>query len=296
MLPLMYVRLAVVLTLAAALPSCRAQKIPTASALPAASTSSGPTALAPGDVAFVGFTTHGTQNDQFAFVLLRDVGKGTALNITDQNWDGTRFIDIDGGVIRWTADREYSSGTVIQVLPTSNGSKSSVHSYAVNIYSGGITYTNVTGPGVQSGTFAFDPTSPIQVDTVTNSGGGLTGLKPAGDQLIAYQGPTTLEATAEGVTFVAALNYGAAWVTQVPPTVAVGDNGNCVLPTGLTNGISAVAFTSGWGNGGTYDGSIGTAGNVKALDSSINGCSHWRLSMASANLPVPVVAGGFTVQ
>lgn len=285
---------ATLLSMTILLASCSAQKIPTA--VSPATTPSGPTALAAGDVAFVGFTTHGTQNDQFAFALLRPVGSGTSINITDQNWNGTRFIDIDGGVVRWTSDRAYPAGTVVQVLPTSNGAQSSVHAYAVNIYSAGTTVTNVTGPGAQSGTYAFDPGSSIQVLTVTNSGGGLTGLKPEGDQLIAYQGPVTLEAAAPGVTFLAALNYGAEWITTVPPTVPVGDNGNCVLPQGLMDGTSAVAFSSGWGNGGVYDGSVGTSGGAKALDAAINGSGHWRLSLTGKDLPVPVVPGGFVVR
>src|SRR5262249_50645362 len=111
---------------------------------------SNPTVLAAGDVVLLGFTTKGTENDQFAFVVLKAIGAGTQVNISDMNWDGAKFATADGGVIVWSADRNYPAGTVVQVLPTSDGSLSSTHSYAVNIYSAGVTYTNVTGSGTQS--------------------------------------------------------------------------------------------------------------------------------------------------
>src|SRR5580698_9270343 len=101
------------------------------------------TALSAGDVAFLGFTDNAPINDQFAFMILRDVSAGTLVNISDQNWDGTYFTEYDGGVIVWVADKAYPAGTVVQVLPTNNGSASDTTQYAVNIYSAGVTYSNV---------------------------------------------------------------------------------------------------------------------------------------------------------
>jgi len=258
---------------------------------------SNPTALSAGDVAILGFTTHGTQNDQFAFVILKDVGAGTEVNLSDMNWDGNEFATSDGGVIVWTVDRPYPAGTVVQVLPTSNGSASSTHAYAVNIYSGSATFTNVTGPGSQSGTYAFSPDSPIQVVTVANTGGGLTGMAQEGDQLIAYQGSTALGAPASAVTFIAGLNFGSAWLTGTPtPTDFSQYQGESYLPPGLTNGQNAMAIPSGWGNGGYYDCANGATGSPSQLDALINNPSNWMLSMSSNNLPVPVVSCPFQVQ
>src|SRR5687767_11610298 len=56
------------------------------------------TTLAAGDIAFVGYITtddnvNGTsQNDEFSFVLLRDITAGTTINFTDFGWtDGNAF-------------------------------------------------------------------------------------------------------------------------------------------------------------------------------------------------------------
>lgn len=270
--------------------SCGAQKIPTAALGNAEGTK-----LSAGDVAIVAFTTKAPINDQFAFAVLKDVVSGTQINISDENWDGTEFSLSDGGVIVWQSDRNYPAGTVVQVLPTSDGDMGSTSSYAVNIYSGGATYTNVTGPGVQGGTYAFNSSSPIQVTTVANSGGGLTGLAKEGDQLIVYQGPTTLGASAIGITFLGALNYGAAWLTGTPvPADATG--ADSYLPPDLVDGQSALAITSSFGNGGYYDCANGTTGTREELDALLNDESNWVLSISTEDLPAPVLACNLTVQ
>ncbi|HVM32906.1 MAG TPA: hypothetical protein VMU88_07215 [bacterium] len=268
----------------AGLGTVNAVQTPTPTPLP-----SDPTTLSAGDLALLGFTTKGTENDQFAFVILKNVGGGTRVNLSDMNWDGHAFATTDGGVIVWAADRDYPAGTVVQVLPTSNGSSSSTHSYAVNIYSAGVTYTNVTGAGAQTGTYAFDPASPIQVSTVANTGGGLTGLAKEGDQLIAYQGSAALGAPASGVTFLGGLNYGGAWLTGTPTPVNFSEaQGESYLPPGLVDGQDAMAIPSGYGNGGYYNCVNGSAGTAPQLGALINDPSNWTLSMPSNDLPIPV--------
>ena len=252
------------------------------------------TLLSAGDAAILGFTTHGTQNDQFAFVILKNVAAGTRLNISDMNWDGSEFSLSDGGVIVWTADRDYPAGTIVQALDTANGGASSTHSYAVNVYSGGETFTNVTG-GSQSAGYTFNSSSPVQVTTVANTGGGLTGLAAGGDQLILYQGSTVLGAAASGITFVGAFNYGAAWLTGSPvPADATG--ADSYLPPGLADGQNAVAVTLPYDNGGYYNCSNGTMGNEAALGALLNNQANWVLSMGPSDLPVPVVSCGITGQ
>jgi hypothetical protein len=271
------------------LSSCEPGAIPSA---PSASYQG--TVLSPGDVAVVGFTTHGSQNDQFAFVLLKNVVTGTSVNLSDMNWDGSEFSESDGGVIVWTADKAYPAGTVVQALNTLNGGSGSTRSYAVNIYSAGSTATNVTS-GSQSAGYGFNASSPIQVTTVANTGGGLTGLASAGDQILIYQGSTALGASASAVTFISGFTYGAAWLMGTPvPADATG--ADSYLPPGLTDGQNALAVTLAYGNGGYYDCANGTTGTQAALESLFNHQANWSLSMAPVDLPVPVLSCAITVQ
>ena len=233
------------------------------------------------------FTTSGTQNDQFAFVILRDVAAQTQIDISDENWTGSAFGTSDGAMITWVADKAYPKGTLVQVLPTSDGSSASTHSYAVKIYSGVSTYTNVTGPGKQTGTFAFDPNSPIQVTTVANTGNGLTGWS-SGDQFFLFQGPADLAERATGLQFLAGLTYNTAWLTGTPtPTAATG--ANTYLPPGLTNGVNAVALTATIGNGGVYDASPNT-GTAAQLAAAINNPANWILDPSWKDLPRPAIS------
>jgi hypothetical protein len=258
-------------------------------------------------VAVIGFTTKGTENDQFAFVLLRAVGAGTQINFSDMNWDGYGFTDSDGGVIVWTADQAYPAGTIVQALDTANGGSSSTTCYAVTIYGGGITTGNVTG-GSQSAGYTFDPSSPVSLVTVANTGGGLTGLSSTGDQVFTFQGSTALpEApgyTTGPVTFISALTYGASWSTGTPtpapsPTAVYdyydSNPGASYLPTGLTDGQNAIAFTS-FGFGGYYNCASGTTGSETQMGQLINTVVNWTIMPAKSDLPVPVISCALTVQ
>jgi hypothetical protein len=253
------------------------------------------TVLSAGDVAFLAFTTSGTANDQFAFMILKPVVSGTSIAITDQNWDGGKFSISDGGVILWVADKAYPAGTIIQALPTTNGSASATKAYAVNIYSAGVTYSNVATATVTPGTFAVNASSPVSLVTVSNTGGGITGLSKTGDQLFAYQGPTTLAASASAVTFLGGFTYGGPWLTGTPtPTNATG--ANSYLPPGLTDGQSAMAINIPFGNGGYYNTSAGNIGTEAALNADINNASNWTLQMTPVDLPRPAVVSTITVQ
>ncbi len=252
------------------------------------------TNLAAGDVAFLGFTTSGTANDQFAFVILKAVTAGTQINITDQNWDGAKFSISDGGVIAWVADKNYPAGTIIQALPTTDGSKSTTKAYAVNIYSAGVTYSNIATATVTPGTYAVNSSSPVSLVTVSNTGGGITGLSKSGDQLFAYQGPTTLAAPAAAVTFLGGFTYGAPWLTGTPtPTNATG--ANTYLPPGLTDGVNAMAITGPYGNGGYYNCASGSSGTEAAVGALLYNSSNWTLQMTPVDLPIPVISCGITV-
>jgi hypothetical protein len=253
------------------------------------------TVLSAGDVVFLAFTTNGTANDQFAFMIMKPVVAGTSIDISDENWDGSKFGLSDGGVILWVADKAYPAGTIIQALPTTNGSASTTKAYAVNIYSGGVTYSNVATATVTPGTYAVNASSPVSLVTVSNTGGGITGLSKTGDQLFAYQGPTTLAAPAAAVTFLGGFTYGGPWLTGTPtPTNATG--ANSYLPPGLIDGQSAMAINVPYGNGGYYNTSAGNVGTEAALNVDINNASNWTLQMTPADLPKPAVVSTITVQ
>ena len=115
------------------------------------------TTLGDGDVAIVGYHSSGT--DQFAFVLLTDVGSGTEIHFTDNGWQANQTFRTGEGVLTWTADQDYPFGWVFLV-------------------------TGGTSPTVSAGEIAKT--------------GGSMQLATGGDQLFAYQGtldsPTLLYA------------------------------------------------------------------------------------------------------
>jgi hypothetical protein len=74
-----------------------------------------PTTLAAGDIAFVGFNTDGG-TDAFAFVLLKAVNAGTAIQFTDKAWTGTTFAAGESDYL-WTAGSSLAAGTVVTIQP-----------------------------------------------------------------------------------------------------------------------------------------------------------------------------------
>ncbi|MFX0557711.1 lamin tail domain-containing protein [Maribacter sp. CXY002] len=81
------------------------------------------TVLAPGDIAFLGVNTDGATDadDNFAFILLKDIDAATQIIFTDRGWnDGTGFFEAVGdGDFTWTASTALSAGEVV-VLDFSN--------------------------------------------------------------------------------------------------------------------------------------------------------------------------------
>jgi hypothetical protein len=89
-------------------------------------------ALAPGSIAFTGYTSHG--DDNAAFVALTDIAAGTEISFTSHRWDGSAFSERiactavppwTSGVWKWTAGSDIAAGTVVSIddfagTPTSN--------------------------------------------------------------------------------------------------------------------------------------------------------------------------------
>lgn len=79
------------------------------------------TLLEPGDIAFVGINSDG--DDDFAFVLLKDITAGTSIFVSDKGWnDGAGFYTSPGdGVWEWSTTFNLSAGQLIYIKTTNNG-------------------------------------------------------------------------------------------------------------------------------------------------------------------------------
>ena len=88
---------------------------------PAAVAGTGGTTLAAGDIAFVGINSDG--DDDFAFLLLKDIAADTSIYVTDKGWnDGTGFNAAAGdGIWQWTTATARSAGTVVHIKTSNNG-------------------------------------------------------------------------------------------------------------------------------------------------------------------------------
>ncbi|MBB5751157.1 beta strand repeat-containing protein [Prosthecomicrobium pneumaticum] len=84
-------------------------------------------------IAFVGFNSIG-QNNNLAFAALSDIPVGTTIHFTDNEWDGTKLVDVAAGgsgagpgesTWSWTASADIRAGSVVTLddlntAPTSN--------------------------------------------------------------------------------------------------------------------------------------------------------------------------------
>jgi predicted extracellular nuclease/2',3'-cyclic-nucleotide 2'-phosphodiesterase (5'-nucleotidase family) len=178
------------------------------------------TTLAAGDIAIIGYDA--TNPDDFAFVVLRDVEAGTAINFTDNGWSSsTNAFRTGEGTYTYTAPTALTAGTVIR--PT----------------------TDTAATGANSPVF-----------TAQNFA-----LNASGDQILAYQGaatsPTFIYAInfADGGTAFAA-NATTASTSALPPGLTLGQsavalpsaNGRYAGPTAGTRDqiLAAVGTTSSW--------------------------------------------------
>ena len=74
------------------------------------------TTLTAGDIAIIGFNFD--NNDEFSFVLLRDIESGTAINFTDKGWLSTNTFRSGEGTYTWTASSNLTAGTVLKITST----------------------------------------------------------------------------------------------------------------------------------------------------------------------------------
>jgi Secretion system C-terminal sorting domain len=179
------------------------------------------TTLVAGDIAVVGYIGNGTVagDDQFSFVLLKDITANTVIKFTDNGWlrtDATSGSWRTGeGIITWTSQSALATGTEVTIVFGSSITTTSRYQEAAR-------------------------TSGIVTGTALS-------LSANGDQVIAYQG------TEASPTFITALHmnvyYGAILPAPAPPEPTTNEaiwcgNYNTAnasgIPTGLTNGVNAM--------------------------------------------------------
>ena len=108
------------------------------------------TTLGDGDIAIVAYQSDNP--DQFAFVLLTDIGSGTEINFTDKGWQSDQTFRDNEGIVTWTADQDYPFGWVVAIT--------------------------------------IDDESTASTGDIAKTGGSFL-LSGAGDQIFAYQGELT---------------------------------------------------------------------------------------------------------
>lgn len=137
------------------------------------------TVLQAGDIAIIGFNSDNP--DQFLFTPLVDLEPGTEINFTDNGWNGSQLITVEG-TITWTAENALSKGSIVKVTSS------------------------------------------------------VLGLSVYGDQIFAYQGPST------SPNFIFGLSTNP-WV-NTPLTTKTSKQ-----PASLTDGLTCIAFPNEIDNG-----------------------------------------------
>lgn len=136
------------------------------------------TTLVPGDVAFSGYSSSGT--DEFSFVLLRGVTAGTTISFTDRGWLAVGGFRSGEGAFELTLDADYPCGSEFRA--------------------------------VMSPLEVRDDSGAVAGMTI---GGGLQ-LSTSGDQLFAYQGVAPTAGDESG--FLAGLQMNGGWDADATST------------------------------------------------------------------------------
>ncbi|TYA73920.1 hypothetical protein [Seonamhaeicola marinus] len=202
----------------------------------------GQTILTEGDIAITGVNLD--DNDQFSFVLLKDITAGTEIHFADTGWnifgefEGYNAVtgEVSEGVITWSATTDLLCGAVVVIEKV------------------GASNTLIVSSGTAS---------------VTDNG---FGLSKVGDQVIAFQGST------DEPTFLYAVHLGntTGWTdatntnsSAVPAGLTEGVNAiyigsldnqvyNCAVSVGRTEILASVANTTNWSGSSSVRQSLGT--------------------------------------
>lgn len=211
------------------------------------------TSLVAGDMAFIAYNVDDAgvdEEDNFSFVLLKDIDAGTEINITDFGWTNSNAFhstcngtqSLTDGIIKWVATNDMTCGSEVFI----NG-KSSLTSNA------GIVF------GTQS--------------TISNSEEYLP-FSGSGDQLFAYQGSHASPTLVSGIYFA----DDGGWNTSFTDCVDTSSS-TSTLPTSLTGGFSAIAITPEVDNA-KYNCSV-SSGSTISIRSSIMTVTNWDVNNTS---------------
>lgn len=181
------------------------------------------TTLAAGDIAFSSYNSESTQNDSFAFMLLKNIAANTEIVITDGAWsDANSYFKINSGTYSdwfmiWKATSAMNVGDQVQIwnpVASTNG---------------------VTFPAVSAGSI---------------TAGRMVNLPTSGDQLFIIQNPTidsTTNYTISGGTVICGIHTN--YVTGATNAsnwdngqYSAGNQNISELPPGLTTGTNCVLF------------------------------------------------------
>ncbi len=210
-----------------------------------------PLTLSAGDIAFTGYNSSSTTNDDFSFVVLKSGGlaSGTQIMFTDNGWNNvSNACTSNEGVVLWQATSNIPQFT--QVVITSSIAPA--------------TYTLSSGSATK----------------ITNA---VINLSNAGDQILAFQGNLV------SPTFISAIHMNAD-ITGTVSTFAAWDNfsngvstSRSAIPTGLTNGTDAIMVATGASTLTEFDNSIYNctgatlATGLSAMRASINNVANWSM-------------------
>ncbi|WP_379709922.1 T9SS type A sorting domain-containing protein [Ferruginibacter yonginensis] len=203
------------------------------------------TTLNAGDIAF---SSYSSNTDEFSFVLLRNIGAGTAINFTNNGWLSTNVFRTGEETITWTAPTGgMAAGTEIKIA--------------------GLTATK-SGAGAAG--------------TVT---GTALSLNATGDQILAYRGsaaaPTFIAAIHMNVLVNGVDPFGIS-TTAAAWDGAANSASASALPTGLTTGTNAIWIGTQGISGSEFDNAaygncagFGTLGPIAGLRAALNNQTNW---------------------
>ncbi|NJM79931.1 MAG: hypothetical protein HC854_10485 [Flavobacterium sp.] len=156
------------------------------------------TTLGVGDIAFIGINFDG--NDDYSFILLKEIQSGTQIRFTDYGWsDATGFATGVGGDSEWvwTSTSSLTCGSVVTIITSSLSAS--------------------------TGTVTLPPSESNPL------------LSSAGDQIFAFQGSLASPSFISAVhSNIQGSTTDANW-DNTPTT-----NQNSALPDVLTNGVNAI--------------------------------------------------------
>ncbi|WP_299568507.1 T9SS type A sorting domain-containing protein [uncultured Pedobacter sp.] len=225
-------------------------------------------ALAPGDIAVIGYNSDAVVSTKdFTVVTLATINSGETIYFTDKGWTATSggsfMADINSeGIFSWTTTATIARGTVINFSVTSGAS-----------------------PNVSA-------TPSVGTISVVNGWTNTSAAAPFGtngDQILIFQGSTVAP------TFIFGFNAGisSADVVNGWQTVATTGNAQSNIPAGLTSGTNAIGFpttTVTSLDNYAYKGAF--TGNKAAVLALICNAANWDGDDAIAYNIVPGSGGG----